>query len=274
MKKSLLALVSTVAICSLPLLANAQTISAAEAAAAPAPAPPLTFNIGAVTDYRFRGISQTGLDPAIQGGAEATSDSGGYIGTWMSNIKWIKDAGEIANHTDVGSAPVEWDFYVGDKGEISKDLSYDVGGRLYYYPFQHLKNVSGSANADTFEIYGALTYSIVTFKYSHSLTTLFGFQNSHGSGYLEAVGNFNLGYGFSLAPHVGHQEVDGNGNFSYTDYSLTGAKDFGNGIVVTLAAVGTRTKSVAADTNGYAYVSPDGKNLGKSTVVLGVKYTF
>ena len=35
---------------------------------APEPDYTLSFNVGAVTDYRFRGISQTSLKPALQGG--------------------------------------------------------------------------------------------------------------------------------------------------------------------------------------------------------------
>ena len=256
--------------------AHAQTTPAAPAAAAApaeAPASPLSFNIGAVSDYRYRGISQTRLQPALQGGADYAFASGLYVGTWMSNIKWIKDAGKVAG-ADVGSAPIEWDFYGGYKGEIAKDFTYDVGALVYYYPSQHLGAAAGFVNADTAEIYAALTYSIVTVKYSHSVTTLFGFVDSRNSGYVEAVANIDLGNGFTVAPHIGYQKVASNGSFSYTDYSVTGAKDFGNGWAVSLAAIGTSTKTVAADPNGFAYFSPDGKNLGRSTVVLGVKKTF
>ena len=130
MNRKLLALASaTVAIAALAPLAQAQT-----AAPAPAPAPaetsPLSLNIGAVTEYRYRGISQTRFKPALQGGADYAFSSGFYVGTWLSTIKWIKDAGQIAA-VDVGSANVEWDLYGGYKGEIVKDLAYDVGVLAY-----------------------------------------------------------------------------------------------------------------------------------------------
>jgi uncharacterized protein (TIGR02001 family) len=283
MNKMLLALASSLAFAMLPQSACAEDSPTAPAAAASepaaAPADPLSFNIGAVTDYRYRGISQTHLKPAVQGGIDYAFASGLYVGTWMSNIEWIKDWGRAAG-VNVGRAPLEWDLYGGYKGEIMKDLTYDVGALVYYYPTNHLGAVPDSANADTAEIYGALTYSIVTVKYSHAVTNLFGFANSKNSGYLEAVANVDLGNGFSVAPHIGHQRVAGttpggvdNSYFSYTDYSVTGAKDFGNGWAVTLAAVGTSTKS----TNGVAaYAAPNdpSKNLGKTTVVLGVKKTF
>ena len=112
----------------------------------------------------------------------------------------------------------------------------------------------------------------MTVKYSNSLTTLFGFANSSNSGYFEAAATFDLGNGFSLAPHAGYQSVAGNSSYSYTDFSLTGAKDFGNGWVVTLAAIGTDTKSIGGV---KAYASPvNGKDMGAATAVLGVKKTF
>ena len=57
-------------------------------------ASPLSFNIGVFTDYRYRGISQTRLQPALQLGADYAFASGFYVGTWMSTIKWIEDAGK------------------------------------------------------------------------------------------------------------------------------------------------------------------------------------
>jgi len=281
MNKTLLALASTVAIAAMPQFALAQTTPAAPApapAAAPAEAAsPLSFNIGAVSEYRYRGISQTRFKPAVQGGADYAFASGFYVGTWLSNIKWIKDAGQIAG-VDVGSANVEWDLYGGYKGEIAKDFTYDVGVLQYYYPGNHYANIAGAKSANTTEIYGALTYGPVTVKYSHSVTSLFGFGDSKNSGYLEAAATFDLGSGFGITPHVGYQRVAGSVGgvsnsslYSYTDYSLTGTKDFGNGITATLAVIGTSTKSVPGS---YPYVSPDNKNLGRTTAVLGVKYTF
>ena len=264
MKKTLSMVSAALAVTALPHVAHAEDAN------------PLSFNIGVFSEYRYRAISQTRFKPAVQGGADYAFASGFYIGTWLSNIKWIKDAGEIAA-TDVGSANVEWDIYGGYKGEIAKDFTYDVGVLTYYYPSNKLANIPGAKNANTTEIYGAVTYGPATVKYSHAITTLFGFGGSKNSGYLEAAATFDLGSGFGITPHLGYQHVTGsvggvsNSVYSYTDYSLTGTKDFGNGIVVSLTAIGTKTKDVPGS---YAYVSPDGKNLGKATAVLGVKYSF
>ena len=51
----------------------------------------LAFNAGAVTDYRYRGNSQTRVAPALQGGVDYTS-GGLYLGAWASTSKWISDA--------------------------------------------------------------------------------------------------------------------------------------------------------------------------------------
>jgi uncharacterized protein (TIGR02001 family) len=256
-------LLALAGIAALPGVARAE--DAAPAAAAP-PASPLSFNIGVVTDYRYRGISQSRLDPALQGGADYAAANGLYVGTWLSTIKWIKDAGTIAG-VDSGSTPAEWDLYGGYKGEIAKDLTYDVGGLYYLYVSNNYANVPGGANANTFEIYGAITYAQFTAKYSHSLTNLFGYADSKGSGYLDLSANFDLGSGWSVAPHIGHQTVHNTGVASYTDYSLTLGKDLGNGISLSAALLGT-------DANKSVYITPANKFTGKSGVVLGAKYTF
>ena len=224
-------------------------------AAADEPAPdPLSFNIGAVSEYRYRGISQTRLKPALQGGIDYADPSGFYVGTWASTIKWIKDAG--------GDAQVEIDLYGGYKTEISKGLTLDVGVLQYYYPSNKL-----NPSANTLEVYGALSFGPVTAKYSQSTTNLFGFADSKNSGYFDVTANFDLGDGMTLTPHVGHQTVKRNSAASYTDYSLTLAKDF-SGLVVSGAVIGT-------DASKTAYASPvNGKFMGKTMLVVGLKKTF
>jgi uncharacterized protein (TIGR02001 family) len=219
----------------------------------------LSYNIGAVSEYRYRGISQTRFEPTVQGGIDYAHAGGFYLGAWGSGIKWIKDAG--ASRGDI-----ELDLYGGYKGSITKDLGFDVGYLRYEYVDNKLKDVTG-VDASTDEIYGALSYGPVTAKLSYSLSDLFGTPNSKGSTYFDLSATFDLGGGYALAPHLGSQTVANNSNASYNDWSLALVKDFGNGLSASLAAVGTDAK------NG-AYVSPDGYQLGRSTVVLGVKYAF
>jgi uncharacterized protein (TIGR02001 family) len=243
--------------------AQAQT---AAAPAAPEPETTLSYNIGLVTEYRYRGISQSARRPALQGGVDWSHKSGFYLGTWASTIKWIKDSSFPGASA---KGPVEIDLYGGYKGSINDDLSYDVGALEYWYAGNTLKNVTG-VNANTFELYGALTYKIFTAKYSHSLTDLFGTPNSKGSGYLDLSAGVDVGNGYSITPHVGWQRIAHFG--TYMDYSLTGTKDFGDGLTVSLGVVGTNWKSHF----GFPYTLPGSgtRDLGRANLVAGIKKTF
>jgi uncharacterized protein (TIGR02001 family) len=213
----------------------------------------VSFNASVVSDYRYRGISQTRLKPALQGGADYVNNpTGFYAGTWLSTIKWIKDV-------PGGDASIEWDIYAGKRGEIVEGVSYDLGVLRYQYPSNNL-----SPSANTTEIYGQLGYGPAYIKYSHSLTNLFGFVDSKRSGYLDIGANVEIGEGLTLNLHAGHQKVKNNSPFSYTDWKVGVTKDFG---IVTgaLALIGTDTDN---------YVGPNGKNLGKNSLVLSVAKTF
>lgn len=245
-KKALLVTATLASLCSLPAHAD------------------VSFNVGAVTDYRYRGISQSRLDPALQGGADwvQSADGGFYVGTWASTIKWIKDAG-----AEKGS--VEVDLYGGYKGSIVEGVGYDVGLLQYWYPRNKLGDVAGFKNANTTEVYGALTYGPVTAKYSHALTNTFGNVDSKNSYYLDLSASFEITDGWMLVPHVGRQKIENSTNLSYTDYSLGLSKDF-SGFVVSATFVGTNADKTAY----YTPVSDGSKFTGKNALVVGVKYNF
>jgi uncharacterized protein (TIGR02001 family) len=226
--------------------------SVARAEDAPKPDNEVSFNAAVTSDYRYRGISQSRLRPALQGGADYVNNpSGFYLGTWLSTIHWIKDAG--------GDGNVEWDIYGGKKGEIAPGFSYDVGGLYYFYPSNSLP-----VNANTFELYGQVGYGPGYIKYSHSTTNLFGTSNSKNSGYLDIGANVDLMTGLVLNLHAGHQTVKNNSPYSYTDYKIGLTKDFGI-VSVSLAAIYADSK---------AYVSPSGKNLARTGAVLSISKTF
>ncbi|MCJ0765479.1 TorF family putative porin [Variovorax terrae] len=250
----------------LSLLAVSGAAFAQTAAPAAEPDYTLSYNIGAVTEYRYRGISQTGKKPALQGGIDFAHKSGFYLGTWGSTISWIKDSTANPNTT---KGPIEIDLYGGYKGSITDSVSFDVGGLQYWYAGNNLGNTAGFANANTFELYGALSFGPVTAKYSQSTTNLFGTPNSKGSGYFDLSATFDLGNGFSIVPHIGSQTIKN--ATSYTDYSLALNKDF-DGLVVSATLVGTNWSSK----QGFDYTLPGTgtKNLAGSTLVLGLKKNF
>ncbi|MBY0239609.1 MAG: TorF family putative porin [Burkholderiaceae bacterium] len=212
----------------------------------------VSFNAAVTTDYRYRGISQTRLKPALQAGADYVNNPTGlYVGTWASSIKWVKDGG--------GDTNVEIDIYAGKRGEIAPGVSYDVGGLYYLYPSNGLK-----PSANTFELYGQVGYGPATLKYSTSTTNLFGFADSKRSGYLDAQVNQEIAEGLVLNLHVGHQKVSHNSAASYTDYKIGVTKDFGVASV-SLAVV---------KANSSAYVGAGGKDLAKTGAVLMVSKVF
>lgn len=246
-------------------LVSVSSLSTAVWAQTPAPESTLSYNIGVVSEYRYRGLAQSRFDPAVQGGVDYADKSGFYVGAWASTIKWITD-----NSATKGK--IELDLYGGYKFSLG-DVGLDVGVLRYQYLNNTLGNVSGFANANTTEVYGAATYGPFTLKQSQSTTNLFGTTNSKGSTYTDLSANFDLGNGFTLTPHVGYQYVRNNSNYSYTDYALTLTKDLGKGISVSASAItvdGDKTALVIPNTAP----SDTSKFTGKNTIVLGLKYTF
>lgn len=82
-------------------------------------------SVALVSDYRFRGVSQTDKEMAIQGGATVTHKSGFYVGTWASNL---------AGWGTFGGSNMELDVFGGYAFPINDDLKLDVGLTWYMYP--------------------------------------------------------------------------------------------------------------------------------------------
>ncbi len=124
----------------LPVTAQAQSTDE------PAPAKsasPITVSgsVALTSDYRFRGVSQTNQQIAVQGGITIAHDSGVYIGAWGSNL---------AGWGTFGGANVELDLIVGYKAKLSDSAMLDVGAIWYMYP-------GGADESDFVEPYAKLT---------------------------------------------------------------------------------------------------------------------
>ena len=266
MKKSLITLT----------LVGAFALPAFAEDAAPAAAPevkPFTANVGIVSDYIFRGISQTQHKPAIQGGFDYAHESGLYVGTWASNVNWVSATGIKSDNS------MEWDIYGGFKGTFADDFSYDVGVLEYYYP--GTLN-AGATNANSTEVYASMGWKFITLKYNYTVSShLFGWTNAtntlntRGSGYIDLSANYDLGDGWGVVGHVGHQDIKHLGSASYTDWKAGVTKYVGFG-VIGLSYTGTDAKYDAnlLQTNYNWGNAGSAKDAGKDVVTLSFNKTF
>ncbi|MCZ4303937.1 TorF family putative porin [Zoogloeaceae bacterium G21618-S1] len=168
---------------------------------------PISANVGFVSDYQYRGYSQTKENMAVQGGFDYAHASGFYAGVWGSNVSWL----------DEGS--LEVDVYGGFKNTLG-DFGYDVGLLQYVYPGGKI----GGESADTTEAYVGVSWKFLTFKYSYAFTDLFGATNSDGSQYFDLSASHEVGGGFTLGAHLGRQKIE-NGT-SYNDWKVGVSKDY------------------------------------------------
>jgi uncharacterized protein (TIGR02001 family) len=262
MQKSKLLVAVLGALCAIPVLA----------ADAPASPHTVTSNVGITSNYIFRGIAQTSGNPAIQGGMDYAHSSGFYAGVWGSNVSWIVDSQAVVS----GNVTLELDTYLGYKGAINADMSYDVGAVRYNYVGDY---VPVYANADTAEVYAALTYKFLTAKYSYSVLDQFlTVTGAKGTNYLELNASYTIpDTSYTLSAHAGKQTYKGTvadalaGGITdptYTDYKVAVAKDF-SGYVLTLAYTDTNAK----DGGFYTWPSAGG-NWGKSAVAVSLTHAF
>ena len=229
---------------------------------------PFSANVSLTTNYIFRGLTQTGGKPALQGGFDYAGPNGIYAGVWGSNISWIQDT-NAAN-----TASVELDTYLGISNSFgeSGDFTYDVGILRYNYPGTYLP---GFPSANTNEIYGAIGYKWVTLKYSRSMGDLFGLTDTGGSSYLDLSASVPLPSDFSLGAHYGKQRFGGaaaNSALDYSDYNLSLSKDIGSGYSVSLMYSKTNAHGNPGEAYSWGAGGASGNlyDAGKGTAVLSI----
>ena len=176
-------------------------------------------NVGFVTDYRFRGVSQNDESIALQGGFDYAWDNGFYVGVWASSIDF-QDAGAGGDNSSL-----EVDLYGGYGGDIGDTgISYDVGLLRYIYPNQ----TNAASDYDTTEIYGSLSYSYFTASLAHSSSL--DFLAADDGTYVNLAADYEFDNGIGIGASVGSWSIDekpGQASLDYDDWKVYVAKSFG-----------------------------------------------
>ena len=247
----------------------------------------VTGNLTFVGDYRFRGVSQTYTQPAVQAGVEYASTIGVYGGTWGSNV---------SGNQFLNGASLELDLYGGYRRTYGK-LGLDVGLQYYWYPSARY-NIDPGDSYNTTEAYLSAHYAQFSAKYSHALSDLFGMKTStiggycginsdgtpatsdclgtgstKGSGYVDLAGAFDLGIGLNLGLHYGYQYVRNYPELSYSDYKVGLTRAFGS------ASLGASVVGTNAEARYYRYTpttagSQETQEVAKPTFVLSASKAF
>ena len=166
----------------------------------------ISANVSLTSDYRFRGISQSAEDFAIQGGIDWFNDAGFFAGAWASNVDFYATGDSLDD-----GASVELDLYAGYAGAINDDVAYDVTVYRYLYPGD---DVSQDYNEIAFGVdYGPVR---VAYWYADDYLNL-----GESTQYLELNYAMELPQEFGLNFHVGHSFGD-----AYDDPSLLGLDDY------------------------------------------------
>lgn len=180
------------------------------AAASPAAFAGWSGNVGAFSDYSFRGISQgKGGDAAVQGGIDWESDVGLYAGTWASNIGF--------------GGGTEQDFYVGFGGSVG-EFGYDFGATYYWYPEED----EDGSELSTLEFYVGVSFSYFSLSYAYGDETNFfiGDGDAQEAGYLSLGMELPITEKLAFTASVGQYSGDeieryfGGEEDSYIDYSI------------------------------------------------------
>ena len=180
-----------------------------------------------LTEYQFRGISQSNEDPAIQVGIDYGHASGLYVGFWASSVEFNSGSG---NETQL-----ETNFYTGYAGSAGV-FDYDIGFLYYYYPEEDDDEPgTGAGEQDLWEVYGSLGTTF-DMAYEPSVTAGFAYSPDYYGSDGDSIyvyGEFGLSLG-GISPYatVGYLDVDGDktnpAGYDYVYYTVGASYDIGH----------------------------------------------
>ena len=182
-------------------------------------------NMAILSEYSFRGISQSNEDPAIQVGIDYGHASGLYVGFWASSVEF---------NDGPNATQIETNFYTGYGGSAGS-IDYDIGFLYYYYPEEDADEPgSGLGEQDLFEIYGSLGTSFDA-AYEPSITAGFAYSPDYYGSDGDSIYIYGE-FGFALGPispyaTVAYLDVEGDkttpAGYDYVSYTIGASYDIG-----------------------------------------------
>lgn len=184
-------------------------------------------NIGLVSNYMWRGVSQTRNGVAVQGGVDVTHSSGFYAGTWLSNVDF-----KLAP-----KAHTEQDLYAG-YGFTAGDFAFDFKFTKYMYDNASALNF-GETHAQVSYNAGDIGTFAVGTDYSHDTPIV------HTDSAIHYYGSYSrtLPLDLSLTATIGTYDFKDSGwvggtDSKYSYYNIGVTKEF-YGVNVGLAYTDT-----------------------------------
>ena len=213
-------------------------------------------SVALVTDYRFRGVSLSDGDPAVQGGLTIGHSSGFYVGTWASSLEDTPVYGEM-----------EMDLFGGWKGDIASGVTLDAGLTYYAYP----SGDKGAGPSDYFEPYVKLSTTVG--PVGATLGVAYAWKQ-------DALAKHDNLYIFTdLNAGIPNTPITLSAHLGYTDGVL--APDYANGVNNDKSAfdwsVGASATVLGGLTLGVSYIGVEGKsfkNLTDDAIVGTLSYSF
>lgn len=201
----------------------------------------IASNVAVVSNYIWRGQSQTWGGPALQAGTEVNHTSGVYAGFWASTVssQWVP------------GAQVETDWYVGFRDKLPDTLSeigYDLNLIYVYLPGGEF-NKTGfnlpSSSPNTVEVSAAINYGPIALKTGRVLTKFYGWDttnsspggfagdstagvtgSTNGSYFVELNASQDIAEGWNMNAQLGHQTINHSVGLSWSYYKLGIVRNF------------------------------------------------
>ena len=160
-------------------------------------------NIGATSNYVWRGVTQTSDDATLQGGVDYSNEEGFSLGAWASDVKFADG--------------YELDIYGGYSAESASGIGYSVGFTQYLYP--------DATDIDFLEINGSVSVGPVTAAIAHTISA--DTASYEGDNYYSLSAGTDLEEGLSISGTLGYYDYNSDAD-SYTHAQLDLTKSMGD----------------------------------------------